>query len=67
MAEPKELQVVKEVNSSLYRIKFEGGGELPKALSGRYTSTKLAQDAINNYLAQRDTKPNGKTTSSKGV
>jgi len=37
----------------LYCIYFEGGGELPPELSGRYTSVIKAQDAINNYKIKR--------------
>lgn len=38
------------VNYSLYEIRFEGGGEVPKALKGQFTSPVLAQKRIYAFL-----------------
>ena len=42
----KEIKIVKIVNSSLFGLTFTSGGELPKELEGRYTSPKLAREAV---------------------
>lgn len=38
----------------LFRLKWAGGGEMPKELSGLYTSFKDAEKAAEQYLAKRD-------------
>lgn len=35
-----------------YRIKFVQGGELPEKLTGVYTSERLADEAITNYIEE---------------
>ena len=64
----KELKVrpVKQLGTML-EIYYEGGGEVPAALSGMYTSSSVAQQAINAYLSQRKEKPRGKRASSSTV
>lgn len=52
MAEKKELLVVPV--GALKRVKYAGGGELPKELQGLYTSDTEAHRAINRYLLKRD-------------
>lgn len=47
----------------LITIKWVGGGEIPKELSGLYTSLHEAKQAANDYLIKRDTKPNAKNVS----
>lgn len=38
--------------TSLHRIKFTSGGELPERLSGLYTTEALADQAIVQYLEE---------------
>jgi hypothetical protein len=45
----KELKIYKVKNSALFCVAYEGGGELPKELKQRWTSPKLAQEAIEQY------------------
>lgn len=50
----KQMGIAKVKNSSLYCIKWEGGGELPDGLDGqRFTSADLAQKEIEAYLKRR--------------
>lgn len=44
------------------RVKIEGGGEVPKVLSGTYTSKEEADQAINMYLRTRRNANRGKST-----
>lgn len=41
------------LNGNLWYVKFEGGGQLSKELSGGYTSQKEAEWAISNYEAKK--------------
>lgn len=43
--------VVAPTGSGLYVIKMEGGGPVPKALSGEYTSYSRGHEAIEVYQA----------------
>lgn len=69
----KSYRLVRDVN--LYRIEWEGGGQRPKALSGRYTSAKEAEKAIAEYEASkqnyrkatREVKVNGTDKGSAGA
>lgn len=63
MAEVKELKIVKVVNSSLFGVKFDGGGKLPKELTGMWTSPAKAESAISEYQAGKLKKADGKTNS----
>lgn len=46
---------------SLVRIRYDGGGELPKELTGEFTSVKEAERNIAVYLNKRDgAKKNGR-------
>lgn len=36
--------------NSLFHIKLQGGGRLPEALKGQYTSEQVALNSINVYL-----------------
>ena len=49
----KDLDIIKIQNTALFGLKFRGGGELPKVLSGMYTNPTLAQKAIDKYLQSR--------------
>ena len=60
----KELLIRNSNGRSIYEVYYENGGELPKDLSGLYTSHSEAQKAINQYLIKRDKiKVNGSNTS----
>jgi len=54
----KELKVRSAGN--LVELYYDGGGELPKELSGMYTSPTEALSAAKHYLTKRDDKPNAK-------
>lgn len=41
---------------NLYKLKWAGGGELPKALTGSYTSEAAALKAGDAYIASRPKK-----------
>lgn len=47
----KEMKLITKGN--LYALQWEGGGEMPKALLGYYTSQKEAENARDAYLATR--------------
>lgn len=54
----QEPKVAKELKfrmlpEGLYIVFYEGGGELPQRLSGRYTSVFAAQAAIDNYKKEK--------------
>jgi hypothetical protein len=36
-----------------YTVYYEGGGQVPKELSGRYTSKTLAEAAIATYIPKK--------------
>ena len=48
----KELLILPD-GKGLYFVGFDGGGEVPKVLSGKYNSKVFAQNAINSYLTNR--------------
>ena len=43
-------------NTGHIGIKFNQGGELPSELSGAFTTTRLAEIAIKNYIAKQEVK-----------
>lgn len=50
----KRLIVEQVPGSTLHRLKWEGGGELPHSLKGSYTSVKEAQHAIARWEADEN-------------
>lgn len=50
----KKLLVRNKVGTPHFKVIYEGGGELPKDLSGLYTSKNQAEKAIQLYLIKRD-------------
>ena len=46
MSEEKGFKIERANNSMLWEIKFEGGGQIPNALTGLYTSKRDAEQAI---------------------
>ena len=59
----KELQAFIEPGTSHYKIKFEGGGEVPEELSGAYTSISMVDTAVFNYINTEKETPKKKTVS----
>lgn len=53
----KVLNYVKRENASIRFICFGDGGELPKMLSGGYSSVYAAKQAVNSYLKGLEVKP----------
>jgi len=50
----KELEVVKVANTSLFALRFKGGGQLPEELNGSmWTSADLAEKEIQQYYDAR--------------
>ena len=61
----KDLIVKPNSFGNLYEVSFDGGGEVPQVLTGRYTSKVEAQKAINAYLHKRDAGKASDTTNQK--
>ena len=57
----KELQAFIEPGTSHYKLKFEGGGEVPASLSGAYTSISMVDTAVFNYINTEKETPKKKT------
>jgi len=57
MANTKALKVMNNKNGPHYVIGWEGGGEVPLALSGLYTSKGDGEKAIYSYVKGKE-KPN---------
>ncbi len=49
----KELRIRPVIGTSMYDVVFYPGGQVPKSLLGKYTSSVIAQKAIDNYLESR--------------
>jgi hypothetical protein len=49
----KDLKVLRCDSGGLFRIGYDGGGEVPADLQSLYTSPRLAVQAINAYLEKR--------------
>lgn len=49
----KEIDIVVDNKTAHYKIQFKTGGELPQELTGLFTSTYKAIEAINRYLGNR--------------
>lgn len=52
----KDIELEYAKNTSLIKIRFVGGGELPEELSGLYTEESSAEKAIIAYLDKAQTK-----------
>lgn len=50
----KTLGVYKVANTSLYRVSFTSGGQVPESLLGMWTDPVMAQKAIKGYLSKAD-------------
>jgi hypothetical protein len=57
----KELQAFIEPNTAHYKLRFEGGGEVPASLSGAYTSISMVDTAVFNYINTEKETPKKKT------
>lgn len=62
----KEIVTEIDRKTSLHKIKFTTGGELPQALQGLFTSQALAEQSIVLYI-NKDTQKHGTTKSRKAV
>lgn len=66
MAAAKDKAFVVELvpnSGTLYKIRFEGGGQVPEYLKGEYTSHAEANNRIKQYLAtEKRGAKNAKTT-----
>jgi hypothetical protein len=61
--EKKLIVELAENEGTLYKIRFEGGGQVPEFLSGKYTSYVEANRRIERYLKlEKRGAKNGKTT-----
>ena len=49
----KQVKAVHDDMGSMWHIEFAPGGELPKALKGKYTTEQAARKDIKKYLATR--------------
>lgn len=49
----KDIKIERCKDGVNYYLMYEGGGELPKELSGLYTKQSIAQQAIDSYRANR--------------
>lgn len=58
----KELKIIRVEGSPLFKIKYKNGGEMPKCLTGMYTSEGRAQLAIKEYLRTRRNKKDVSTS-----
>ena len=54
MANTKALKVFMRDNQPHFVVGWEGGGEVPMALIGYYTSEGAAQTAIFNYVKAKE-------------
>lgn len=54
MTDKRTLRIEKVPASTLLRIVWNGGGEVPAALSGSYTSHLSAETAIKAWMAAND-------------
>lgn len=50
----KSLRIEPVPNSTMVRFAWNGGGQLPEALSGSYTNRKTAEQALKQWLATQD-------------
>lgn len=66
MEETNTKKLVTYTQGNLYKLKWVGGGELPAALSGGYTTPAQALKAAEDYLNTRQVKaPHGKVNNSR--
>lgn len=50
----KDLAVFKIANTSLYRVAFTSGGQIPEPLEGAWTDPVMAQRSIVSYLQAKE-------------
>lgn len=53
----KNLRIERDQKTLLYRIKWEGGGQLPDLLQGQYTSVAKAEEQIARWKSQTSRTP----------
>lgn len=59
MADTKALQVMPNKAGPHYVVGWKGGGEVPLALSGVYTTEGEAQVAIHTYVSSKEKRNKG--------
>ena len=64
---PRVLTVAKVPNSSEAEIYWTGGGQLPKPLEGRFTSVKVAEQALNLWQLAKEQIVKNRTKKKKRV
>ena len=52
----KELIIINDEKTPMYKVKYVGGGEIPDVLKTLYTSTALAAKAIALYYKKKSGK-----------
>lgn len=51
-AGPREIQIIKQA-SGLYVAAYEGGGQIPEAIRGSWTSKARLESMINRYYLEK--------------
>jgi hypothetical protein len=60
----KELRIrMSKTHPMCYEVYYEGGGEVPQVLLGKYTTPTKAQTDIDIYLRKREETPSGRRSS----
>lgn len=49
----KNLEIVMKHGTGLYKVQYEGGGQLPLELTGAFTDRSKAEIAVEFYLENR--------------
>lgn len=63
----KEIQAYIEPGTSHYKIKYEGGGEVPAELSGVYTSLGIVDQTVLNFINSEKTTSKKKEVTEESV
>tara|TARA_R100001594_G_scaffold55044_1_gene88653 strand:+ start:1321 stop:1554 length:234 start_codon:yes stop_codon:yes gene_type:complete len=50
----KEIELVRDPRSNLWKVQFTSGGQIPEALAGVYTNETFGNTAIASYLAEQE-------------
>jgi len=58
----KIIEAYMQPKRSLYRIRFVGGGSIPKVLAGEYTNVGAAQKDVDVYLETKRLQKLGKAS-----
>ena len=61
----KNFVIVQQPQTPLFRIKFEGGGQIPDELCGSWTNRVKCQLAVDQYLAKKTSENKARTARRK--